>query len=54
MLESSTKNDVRQVNFNMEHQSTHQLPPFRPIFHKVISIALSKKSDIKLKPVTQS
>lgn len=40
MLESSTKNYVRHVYFNMEHQITHKLPPFKPTSHKVISVAL--------------
>lgn len=43
MLESSTKNDVSQVNFNEKHQIAHQSPPFRPIFHTVI-IALLRKT----------
>lgn len=46
MLESSTKNDVSQVNFNEKHQIAHQLPPFRPIFHTVI-IALLRKTQYK-------
>lgn len=46
MRERNTKNDVRQVNFNVKHKITHQWPPFRPIFHEVI-IALLRKTQQK-------
>lgn len=34
VLESSTKNYVRQVHLNMEHQITPQLLPFKPTPHE--------------------